>query len=139
MTATMYEILPAERAWSADAERLAQALVDGVEHRGRPSPDERAALSILFRDAALTFARADFRGYLRNELGEISVRWMYLATTVLSGAYVTNPRDRALILLACSLAVEQMRVPLGALLAQLDEPARQVVLDAVAIACQVTR
>lgn len=143
MSATVYEILPAERTWPEHAEHLAQGLMDGVEWRGRPSTHERAALSILFRDPAMTFARADFLdfGFISRDQGRGQrVHWMYLATSIISARYLQHePPTRALIKLACSLACDTVRIPIAATLAQLAEPERETVLDAVAIAAQVTR
>ena len=68
------------------------------------------------------------------------MHWIFLATSIWSARYLpTAVATRALILLACSLGHASVRIPIGTMLAELAEPERQTVLDAVAIAAQVTR
>lgn len=144
----MYEILPPNRSWPAPVEALALALVDGVEDR-----DEEAALSLLFRDQRRVFARDDIGAHIDvlplrvNSRGgaftsdvwtgpaSARIDWTRLsAAATPGGGLPLSPGERALILLACSIASVHCYVQLGAALGNLDAENRQAFVDAVAYA-----
>lgn len=135
MTSTTYYVLPPERDWPGDVEACARALVDGAEGlRGA-----QAALSLLFRDPDQTIFRADVIDVYVDGIRPAYIRWSDLHRDADSRFLWLNPRPRALVMLACSMASARCAIRLGSVFPDLDGPTREAFTDAAAYLWGVTR
>lgn len=125
----MYEILPATRTWPPLIEACAQALLDGASDR-----DEEAALSLLFRDPQLVFARDDIVEAYVDGLDAAHMDWWSLSIDAESNRLPLSSGERALVLLACSMATTACHVKLSDAFGSLDAENQQAFIDAMAYA-----
>lgn len=129
-----YDVIPAGylAQWSPDTAELARSLVAGADgERGT-----LAALSLIFRLPSAPWAREDIRARYITEWTPTRsiVLWPVLHHDATQGALPVSRGERALFLLACSIADERCVVQLAAALRALDNQLREAIAPALAYA-----
>ena len=122
-----YTLIPPTHNWQEDALLLATHLLAAAD----ASRAERAALSLLYRDPGMVWYRLGLT-YLTTEGDHLD--WALVSTRAEHRLIVAPPltaRERALLLLACSMASRHCPVRLGEVLLDLDQADHVAFRDAV--------